>query len=420
MPSYAVFGINHHSAGLNLREKASFLDDQIVPFLKLLKNIGILECAILSTCNRVEIYAAVSCHETAKRLIKQSLLLERSSLTENDLASFYYHQDESAVRHLFGVISGMDSMILGELQIIAQVKHAYKLASNADTTGKYLHKLFQQSFQCAKQIQSQTNLSKGAGSVASAAVQWIYKKNTTLVNKSALILGSGKTGRLVGQLLKKKGIGTINIVSRTLANASSLANELGGSAYTLDDLPSLIETNSIVIAASSSESYLIKSTDLQSSNLTSSSFIVDLAVPRNIEPSIALSSQVEFIDLDSLKHEVEQTLKLRENDLQSAEDILNSHVCKLNKWRENQLYQPLIISLQDKLETIRSGELEKLSGRVTPETQMLLDQVTTSLVKKILHLPLRTLNANVKGQSDSPMQMEALKTLFELVPADEV
>ncbi len=331
-----VIGINHKTAPVEIREKFSFSPKQALEANRLLKEeIALAENLILSTCNRVEIYAVSNHNKDYADNIK-SFLGRFHNLNLLDYQDrIYIYKDKEAVEHLFSVAAGLDSMVIGEMEILGQVKKAYQDAREGRTTGKVLNRLFEKAFNTAKKIRTDTFISRGPVSVSSVAVRLAKKILGALTDKEVLIIGTGKIGEQLVLYLKKNGIKSILVTNRTFEKAKDLADRFTAVAVPFDDFRSRLIESDIVIASTAAPHCIIRKDDILSlmpKRKQRPLFIIDLAVPRDVEAEVNCIDNAYLYNIDDLDKIVDENIKLRKGDLDSCSKIINVSAERFMSW----------------------------------------------------------------------------------------
>ncbi len=332
-----VLGINHKTAPVNVREKLSFSDQEIVEAnKKLVSKTSLNEGLILSTCNRVEIYG-VSNDPDADHFGEIKGFL--SDFHQLDPECFedrlYNYNGDRVIRHLYRVASGLDSMVIGEMEILGQVKKAYHVAKESKTTGKILHRLFQKTFTTAKKIRTDTAITRGLVSVSSVAVKLAGKILGTLVDKEVLVVGAGQIGEQLMMFLKKNGIKSILVANRTFEKAQELAVKFNATAVKFEDFKEGLVESDIVIASTGAPHCLIRKQDVSEfmpRRRQRPLFIIDLAVPRDVESEVNDIDNAYLYDIDDLQGIVEKNIELRKNELENCDKIIADSCDKFLHW----------------------------------------------------------------------------------------
>lgn len=326
-----VFGLNHKTAPVEIRERLSFKESELEKAVRKLKERGIInEAVILSTCNRVEVYAS---GESAAKVIAsiKDFIMEFHSLEFKEDEHHYIFNNRDCVRHLFSVVSGLDSMVIGETEILGQVKRSYELAHKAGTTGKLLNFLFQKSFKVAKWVRTNTAITAGALSVGSVAVELAERIFENLSGKALMILGAGEMSEVTLKHLCAHGVASIVVSNRSYDRAVELAGKFNAEAVTLDEGLSRLADVDIVISATSSPHCIIKKdfvSQVMSKRRMRPIFFIDIAVPRDVEPSVNEIENVYLYNIDDLKALIDENLKEREKELQLGASAVDKEVGK--------------------------------------------------------------------------------------------
>jgi len=328
-------GLNHKLAGIEVREKFAFSNKRAQATLEtLVRTGGIQEALILSTCNRVEFYVVANHRQTVHDLLFATLS-EQSGITALQEDWFYYHHFPKSAEHLFQVVSGLDSMMLGETEILGQVKHAYRLAQDAGTTGRFLNRLFQRSFQVAKHVRTKTGITQGAVSVGAAAVELASKIFGNLSQQRAMILGAGEIGEKTARSLISRGVESVIVSNRSYDRAERIAEELRGQAIHFDDWPSYMDGIDILISSTAAPHTVVSYqviAELMKKRAHRPLFIIDLAVPRDVEPEVNELESVYLYDIDALESIAERAVNERKREIISCNSIISSYLEELNNW----------------------------------------------------------------------------------------
>jgi len=415
-----VIGLNHNSAPLEMRELLAFsVEEQERGLSILLKSHEVYEVAYLATCNRTEVYAAVGEFNLAERHILETIAKQAHLTVEELLPHVYIHRNSMAAYHLFKVASGLDSMILGETQILGQVKEAYGVATNAGSVGKYLHELFNRALAVAKRVHSETAISQNAVSVSYAAVELTKKVFGTLREQRVLLIGAGETAEITAHNLREQGVAGITVVNRTLEKAERLAAKYHGSAGSLTDLMRWLRVADIVISSTGSSEYILTAEQLKAvmrQRKQRPLFLIDIAVPRDIDPAGEAIDHLFLYDIDDLKNVVEANLKQRQREARRAEKILFSEQEAYKQWLNSQVAIPVIKELRHEAEALRKLELDKALNRLGTLSEKDQDTViamSSMLVNKILNEPTQKLKT--MGNSEyAAIYMAVASTLFGL------
>lgn len=401
-----VLGVNHETAPVDIREKVSFSPTQVQEALSELKSQGLAnECAILSTCNRTEIYTTLKSHSPEKIRI---WLHDYFELEENSINSFLYeYVDIEAIKHMMRVSSGLNSLVLGEPQILGQIKEAYNLAHKSDNIHQTLDSLFQYIFKTAKQVRTDTAIGSSPVSVAFSAVALSKQFFGKLENQTALLLGAGETIELVARHLKESHIGKLIIANRTLSKAHQLTESLGGYAISLHEVGDHLHEADIIIASTASPNPILK-TDMVASALkkrrNKPMFMIDIAVPRDIESAIGEFSDTYLYTVDDLQEIIEENKRSRKDAALEAEEIVELQAESfMAQYQATQQISPIIQRYRQQAYALKKHALQDalhhLDNGGNPKE--LLTKLANQLTNKILHTPTTNLHhAGINGQKE--------------------
>jgi glutamyl-tRNA reductase len=410
---------------VELRERLDFCSRGLdVAVAALASRSSTNEAVVISTCNRAEMY--VACSEptrTAEDLV--AFVSEFQQLSPEIIRPHLYtHVDQDVARHLFRVSSGLDSLVVGEPQILGQVKDAYGVASGAHTTGALLNKLFHWAFAVGKRVRSETAVAEGAVSVSFAAVNLARKIFGNLQGRRVLVIGTGEMGKLTATHLKAQGIGALVITSRTLANAQELANEVGGTAAPWESLTQSLLESDIVITATGASTPILTKAQIKAcmpASRTRPLFLIDIAVPRDVEPNAAEIEQVFLYNIDDLQAVVRENLEKRSGEVGRAEQIVEDEVQKFGSWQRSRKAIPTVVALRQRFEAIRQSELERLYPKLNglpPEARERVEEITRLIIEKLLLNPTEQLKTI--GDTDQVSKYaDALNRLFALGDKDK-
>ena len=384
-----VFGLNHTTAPLDIRERASIEPTAYPQILKMAKQISpISGIVLLSTCNRTEIYLTSSNKPLFPELFGQILQLP----LEIPSTYLYCYTEKEAIAHLFRVISGMNSMILGEYQIVGQVKQAFSLALEMGTTNTLLNKLFQLALETNKTVRTRTAISKGAVSVSYAASELCRRIFSSLTELKALLIGAGETGELACKHLQEAQLTQWWITNRTPKRGEDLAKRIGGKFIPLDQFPAQLSQFDLVITATASPIPLVTLSMIKSAleKRTHPLCLIDLSVPRNIEPSINTLDEIICYNVDDLQEIVIANIALRDKEAKRAESFIQDALQKFSDWEKRHHQGGDIQEILKKLETIRREELEKHGKKIKIEANQMekIDTMTQTMMKRVLHFIL--------------------------------
>ena len=393
MSLYAI-GLNHQTAPVAIREQVAFGVDALGEALRDLFGKRIArEAAILSTCNRTEIY----CHAEEPEAVANWLADYHGVALDRVSPHLYYHPDERAVTHAFRVASGLDSMVLGEPQILGQLKHAVRTAEAAGTVGLVLNKLFQKSYSVAKEVRTQTDISSASISMAAASVKLARRIFPTLEETHLLLIGAGEMIDLAATHFAAAAPRSITVANRTLSRGEALAARFGANAITLAELPEQLARFDIIVTSTASSLPILGKGMLERAVKARKHrpvFIVDLAVPRDVEPEARELDDVFLYSVDDLSAVVRDNRKLREGAIQEAEAIILEQSTSFVHWLESRTVVPTLKAMREHGESIRNAELERARRLLAKggDSADALEQLSRALTNKLLHAPSQALN----------------------------
>jgi len=398
-----LFGSNHRSAPISFRERLALDEAQLPAALERLRaHEGVTESLILSTCNRVEVLVSAAQAANGVRAIR-SLLGNDRQIADEELDRYSYQLfDRDAVQHLFRVASGLDSMILGEPQILGQVKQAYLTAKRQKSTGPVLERLLQHCLATAKRVRSETGISRNAVSVAFAAVELGRRIFGDLDGRKALLVGAGKMASLVAKHLAANGVAELIVTSRSYNRAVAMAEEVNGRAVHWDDgLAQLAQVDILVSCTGATHIILTKKDVARAVRARRGEplFLIDIAVPRDIDPAVDDLDNAYLYDIDGLQGVVDTNLEERRRAADEAQKLIEEEVRSFGQWQQGQAITPLIVALRESLYRIGDGELERLRRKLGPLSEPQAEAVrelTRGLIQKLLHRPIRHLRGSVE------------------------
>ncbi len=415
-----VAGLSHRNAPVELREQLAVDEDKLRELLRDVAATGVVrEVLILSTCNRVEVYAIADVPGEARTATFRQLCRHRGVEPASVETVLYTHADGEAVRHAFRVASSLDSMMIGEPQILGQVKNAFALAQSCETVGPALHTLFTQAFTVAKKVRTETEIARHAVSVSFAAVELAKKIFAGLDGKAVLLVGAGKMSELAARHLIEQGAFPLYVANRTWARAQELARALAGTAVPFDELATALATVDIVITSTGAPEPVIRREFVQPlvhSRRGRPLFFIDIAVPRDVEDSVDTLDGVYCYDIDDLKQVVDANIRERLREAHRAEALVEREVAKFLARLGDVEVIPTIVSLRERLEIIRSGEVKRTLARLpgaTPETREAIEALSAAIVNKILHAPITKLRESSRAGSPRSW-LELVHELFGL------
>jgi glutamyl-tRNA reductase len=404
-----LVGMNHRSAPLDLREKACFAEADVPEALqRLLSGTSAAEAMILATCNRVEILTRTKGVSGMAAEIRAFLARERGLDDATIDRHVYVHEGLHAVRHVFSVACGLDSMVLGEPQILGQLKRAYAVAREAASTGPVLDRLLQHALSAAKRVRTTTGISRHAVSVAYAAANLARTIFDDLEGRSALLLGAGKMTELAARHLASQGVTDLTVTNRTYARACTLAASLSGTAVPWDDFPKELTRVDIVLTGTAAMTPVLTKDQVRQAvrgRRGRPLFIVDIAVPRDVEPAVHDLEGVYLYDVDDLQGIVDAGLAERRRAAEEARRMLDVEVVSFDRWRQTVDLGPTIAALYEQLHHLGKEELERFSRRLagmTPEQRAVVADLTHALVQKVLHTPIVSLKSAAERGEAGP------------------
>jgi glutamyl-tRNA reductase len=418
MRLFAV-GLSHLTAPVELREQVDFTRAGVAAALEGLAARHVArEMAVLSTCNRAEVYVASDADHAVEGLF--SFFAEYHGVPPDELAPhLYMHHGAGVARHLFRVAAGLDSLVVGEPQILGQVKAAYTLASDARFTGTVLNRLFHVAFAAGKRVRSETGLGEGAVSVSYAAIALAKKIFGGLTGLRVLILGSGEMAKLTGVHLRAQQVRDITLASRTRASAERIAPQIAANVIDWSGIDRALERADILVTATGASSPVLGRAEVERAmrlRRERALFIIDIAVPRDVDPDAGALDQVFLYNIDDLQGIVKENLARRTAELERADAIIDAEASRFAAWLQSREIIPTVVALRERFESIRRAELQRLQPKLnglSPEAQAQVDQITRLLVEKLLLTPTEQLKA-VSDNALAATYSDALNRLFSL------
>lgn len=412
----AVIGLSHRTSPIALRERLAVSGQVLMEELSsLAAEAGLEDALLLSTCNRVEIYAGIDGVETLTRVRRW---LERKA-GEPIEGYLYEHRGPSAVRHVFRVASSLDSMVVGEPQILGQVKEAYAAAKACGALGGLLDRCFTQAFGVAKRVRSETDIAAGSVSVSSIAGDLAKKIFGDLDDRRVLLIGAGEMGEQAAKHLRKSGA-SLYVVNRSREKADALAREHGGHARNLEELATELTHADVVIASTSSQRFVI-TPELMRGVIKARRhrplFLIDIAVPRDVDPRVGDMDNVFLYDVDDLEKVAQENLSARQREADKAEQIVTLEVQAFEKWRRSNEVTPTIVALRDRVRSVLMAELDRTLPRldgVGDAHRQALERMVDAMTNKLLHRPISEMKAD---GADGKALVEAARRLFDLPDA---
>lgn len=420
-----IVGLNHKTSPIEIREKLSFPSGTIgEPLKKLIHNYGLAEGVILSTCNRVEVLAITGELEKGTWQIKRFLSDFHSIPLEILDEHLYVHQGEAAVKHLFRVASGLDSMVLGEPQILGQVKDSYGYAVEHSTAGIIVNKLYHKVFQVSKRVRTETKIGESAVSISFAAVELARKIFGELAGKTAMLVGAGEMAELAARHLQTNGVREILVANRTYEKAVELVKCFSGTAIMFREFPHYLKNVDIVIASTASPNFIIKPDQIQEvmkERRHKPMFFIDISVPRNVDPLVNNIDNCYVYDVDDLQGVVVANLQERHKEAEEAEQIIIEEIEKFYRWIKSLDVVPTIIALRQECDAIRKAELAKAMPSLQnlgPKEVKVIEAMTSAIVNKILHHPVTHLKKEA-NKIEGDLYIDTIRKLFDLTVDEE-
>lgn len=409
--SVVLLGLSHRTAPPAVRDRHAMPTDRLAEALRALSDYSaVREAAILSTCNRLEIYADVDTYETGVAQLKEFLTTYRQMRVEDFDKYLYTMLGAEAVEQLFKVASGLDSMLIGEPQILSQVKDALRLAEDTGSIGPHLGRLFRVALQTGKQARTQTAIGQDVVSLGAAAVE-LASRHCDITDARCVVVGAGQMGTTAAKHLRARNPVSLTIVNRTLRRAQALAKRVGAASVPLADVSEVLASSDLVITAIGSGSYIISEAMLRSAQERRANkplLVVDIGVPRDVEPSAALLRSIIVYSIEDLREVVDRTLEGRRGEIPGVESIVTSQVAAYLEWYRTRSAAPLIASLRRKAEAIRSVEIQRLFARMPEldgQQREMVVAASVSIINRLLHAPVTKLRETV---AQAPPEDEAL------------
>ncbi|HVF57974.1 MAG TPA: glutamyl-tRNA reductase [Pyrinomonadaceae bacterium] len=419
--SIVLVGLNHKTAPVEVRERLSFTDEACAGSLHALVDGEVIrEGLIVSTCNRVEILAAAGREQGAKASLRLSDFLsrERAVPTDQLVAHLYTHADDAAVRHIFRVASSLDSMVVGEPQVLGQVRRAYSVAVEAGTAGRVLHRLVHHALHVAKRVRTETGIAASAVSISFTAVELGRKIFGSLKGATVLLVGAGEMAELAAQHLVGAGASRILVANRTHDAARKLAERFGGEAIDFDSLAAYLPEADIIICSTAASRFIITpemAREARASRRNRPAFFIDISVPRNVDPAVGELDNLFVFDVDDLESVVASNIREREREAERAELIVESEVMQFHQTLRNLDLGPTVGALRDKMRRIAQEEFARQRqrlGDLTPEQERAVEAMLISAVNKISHPVIHLMRRSYDTGEDESMQ--AWRDIFKL------
>jgi glutamyl-tRNA reductase len=420
-----IVGLNHRSASIEVRESVAFESDYLADALQRLHNYpSIDEGVILSTCNRVEVVAAALDCATAYNDIGSFLAEKGAHRNGMALAEHtYQYRGTEAVRHLFRVAASLDSMVVGEPQILGQLKQHYDAAQQAGSVGTMLHRLFHRSFSVAKRVRNETGIGSGAVSVSSVAVDLAKRIFDRFDDKTVMLIGAGKMGDLMARHLQRHGVRSLMVTNRTFERAVELAARIHGSPIRFEDFPQYLKMADLVIGCTGALEVLVDAAQVEKvlrERKHKAMFFIDVGDRRNFDGKINDLDNVYLYNIDDLKNVAEENLQGRSSEAARAETIIGEEVQSFVRWIGSLEQVPTITALRQRFDDVRRGEIDKSLGgglkNLSPKQRTAVEEMTTAMINKLLHAPIAQLKRRDDNDNDdeAAFYVAALRKLFDL------
>ena len=419
-----LLGVSHRTASVDVRERLDFSSRDVgaaVEALALCPSAA--ESVVLSTCNRSEIYVVSEDPGTARRELIDFLSTYHHLPRDMFEPHLYAREDDQAAQHLFRVAAGLDSLVVGEPQILGQVKEAHQTAVDRHCAGPLLNRLFHWSFGVGKRVRTETALGEGAVSISFAAVSLARKIFGRLDGRQVLVVGAGEISALTTQHLISQGVAKVTITNRTASHAQELADAVGGHTVPWETFETALPSADIVVTATGSQRPIISRSQIEAitNRRRDPLFIIDIAVPRDVDPTVGEIEQVFLYNVDDLQSTVQENMSRRGAEMSRAEGIVEEELARFLAWRRSRKTVPTIVALRERFDTIRRAELERLGGKLgglSDEAKAQVDEVTRLIVEKLLHEPTEQLKA-LPDEETQTAYTEAVNRLFGLQGSTE-
>jgi glutamyl-tRNA reductase len=421
-----IVGLSHKTAPVEIREKLAFAPTAMErPLRQMLELSTVTEGLIVSTCNRVELCVVTKDPDAASAELRRFLAEYHEISLEEINENLFDYQGEEAIRHLFRVSSSLDSMVLGEPQILGQIKTAYGYAAEFKTAGLILNRFLHKAFSVAKRVRTETAIASNAVSVSFAAVELARKIFDRLDNKGVMIIGAGEMCELAARHFVNNGISKVLVTNRTFERAEKLAEEFDGKAVPFDSFVDHLAEVDIVMTSTGAPNFILGKRQMEEvlkRRKNRPMFLIDIAVPRDIDPKVNDISNTYLYDVDDLQGVVQANLKERQKEAGKAEAIVEQEIGQFHQWLANLEVKPTVIALRRRLEEIRQQEVEKTFGNLkdlTDKQRKSIEAMAGAIINKILHKPTAILK-NSQNDTSGEDYVDAVRTLFDLpAPSDD-
>ena len=419
MPDIVLIGLNHKTASVELRECIAFSNDESATTLQtLFRQAYIEEVILFSTCNRVEVLFVTENMPEAIVETKKIIAGANDIPIEQFENSLYVHQNDDAVRHIFRVASSLDSMVIGEPQILGQIKDAYRSATELKTSGVILNRLLHRAFSVAKRIRSETGIGDRAVSISYAAIELGKKIFGSLEEKKVLLIGAGEMAELAVEHLLRNKVGDIFVANRTFETGVELARQFNGKAIRFEEIAESLKIVDIIISSTGSPDFVVSRKTVKSVIRTRRNrplFFIDIAVPRDIDPDVNRLTNSYVYDIDDLKGVIDENIEDRQREAIKGERIIDETVIKFKNWYLSLEVVPTIVALRSKLESIVENEVQKTlkNNQIPLQRTESIAKMTEAIINKVLHDP--TIYLKKSGMGDNKArQVDLVRKLFRL------
>jgi glutamyl-tRNA reductase len=414
-----LVGLSHKTAPIELREKICMPDMALPEQLEKLRSPSVPECLIISTCNRVEVLA--NCNNVRNGIEEiKGYLTSGSGIALTDVdPHFYSLEGEKAIQHIFRVSSSLDSMMVGEPQILGQIKNAYTVASEEGTTGIILNRLMHKAFSVAKRVKTETRIARYAVSISYAAVELAKKIFDDLGEKTVMLVGAGEMSELAAKHLMENGARTLLVTNRTYSRAVELAEEYSGSAIRFEDFTESLIRTDIIISSTGASNYILRHQevkDVLQQRRNKPMFMIDIAVPRDLDPEINKLGNVYLYDIDDLQAVVDTNIQERKKEAEKADEIVLEEVRTFSSWINSLDVTPMIVVLRERFEQIRRNEVDKTLPRlngISEKEKKAIDSMAMAIINKILHGPLKALKSEHNPENKETL-IQVIREIFRL------
>lgn len=419
MLNIVLLGLNHKTANVELRERLAFSKDEVSSALKTLKKNSVInEVVLVSTCNRVEVLTTAENKQDAAGVVETFISEFKNIPITEFKKAIYLHEGKEAVRHIFQVASSLDSMMVGEPQILGQIKEAYRIATLHKTSGVILNKLLHKTFFVAKRVRNETGIGDHAVSISYAAIELGRKIFGDLTGKKALLIGAGEMAELAIEHLIRNKIGKIFVANRTFERGVDLAKKFNGEAIHIEEIADCLKSADIIVSSTGAPNFVIMRNEVKAimkSRRNRPIFFIDIAVPRDIDPEINKIANAYVYDIDDLQGIVDENIEDRNKESIKGKRIVDEAVIHFRRWYESLEAVPTIVALRSKISNIADMEIKKTMqslSHLSDNDRQAICKMTSALINKIMHDPTMFLKNN--GRCENAVTLDITKKLFNL------